>query len=97
MDADAETDGDKGSSKYMFRFLKRKVTNMTECGECQGEMKSGWLLQSDLCARENSHFLLTSICTLTSNPTTIVPSPPPVPDQDWMADVEAQCVCCALV
>ena len=56
MDADAETDGDKGSSKYMFRFLKRKVgdggvrggggaplTNMTECGECQGENEK-WMV-----------------------------------------------------
>lgn len=50
-----------------------------------GSVKEKWKVEGccgrDLCARENSHFLLTSICTLTSNPTTttttIVSHPPP--------------------
>lgn len=75
------------------------LTNMTECGERQGEMKSG-CCGRDLCARENSHFLLTSICTLTSNPHTIVSHPPPIPssrpDQGWMVDVGGSvCLLCS--
>lgn len=76
-----------------------------------GSVKEKWKVEGccgrDLCARENSHFLLTSICTLTSNPHTIVSHPPPTPpsphpqfqarpDQGWMVDVGGSvCLLCS--
>lgn len=82
--ADVETNWDESCSSFSQHMLLKwwwvMWASMSKWLSVQS-VKEKWKVEGcwgqDLCARENSHFLLTSICTLTSDPNTRVSHHPP--------------------